>query len=167
MNIENWSKRIAVAAPRAVALDEGLFVGPELDRRGIERLSRAGFRSIVNVADEGEPGQILSPNVEATWAHTFELVHARMSAGPFPGREEVDRLGQVLAGLPRPIYLHATQDERALALALAATALRHGWNAEHALRQSEARGALPSDFVTHFLLEVIDRELPAAASSLA
>ena len=121
-----------VRGPDPVELDAGLFVGPELDRFGIEALARAGFRSIVNLADEGEPGQILPPNVEATWAHTFELEHARLSPGPFPDREDAERLVRLLERLPRPIYLHATDDERAEMLGLAAVALRRSWAADRA-----------------------------------
>lgn len=154
---------VALAQPSAaetpaspVELDAGLFLGPELDRLGIEGLARSGFRSIVNLADEGEPGQILSPNVEATWAHTFALEHARLSAGPFPDREYVARLVQLLGRLPGPIYLHATDDGKGGLLALAALALRRGWSADEALGEARSRGMnLRTGSAERFLREVL------------
>ena len=38
---------------RPLAIGQGLFVGSQLDKRGVEELTRAGFRSIVNLAHEG------------------------------------------------------------------------------------------------------------------
>ena len=146
--------------PGSVTLDEGLFVGPELDPRGIEKLSHAGFRAIVNVAEEGEPGQILSPNVEATWAHTFELAHVRHSVGAFPEREDVERLSGILAELPRPIYLHATREERALGLGLAAVAQLRGWSLEQALREAESL-AIDSRSLERLLAEVLGADVVA------
>lgn len=124
---------------RPHALGDSLFVGPQLDRRGVEELWRAGFRSIVNVADEGEPGQILSPNVEATWAHTFGLEHARLSVSAFIRAEHVERLRRLLARLPRPIYLHSTGGERARILGFAA--LARDRTPEEALREARSRPA--------------------------
>ena len=142
---------------RPLPIDLGLFVGSQLDKRGIEELWRAGFRSIVNLAHEGEPGQILSPNVEASWAHTFELEHARLSVGPFPRREDFERLCVLLDDLPRPIYLHSTGGERALALGVAGVGRRRGWSGEQALREAESRAiVLRSDSLKRFLLETLD-----------
>ena len=142
---------------RPLAIDHGLFVGSQLDQRGVEELRRAGFRSIVNLAHEGEPGQILSPNVEASWANTFDLHHARLSVGPAPLREEFVRLCQLLDELPWPIYLHSTGGERALVMGLASVARRRGWSGETAVREAESRAiALRSDSLKRFLLETVD-----------
>ena len=141
---------------RPLAIDRGLFVGLQLHKRGVEDLWRTGFRSIVNLAHEGEPGQVLSPNVEASWAHTFELHHARLSVGHYPSKEEFERLCQLLEELPRPIYLHSTGGERALVLGLASVALRRGWSAEQALREAGSRAiALRSDSLKRFVLEIL------------
>ncbi len=142
---------------RPLAIDLGLFVGSQVDKRGIEELWRAGFRSIVNLAHEGEAGQVLSPNIEASWAHTFELDHARLSVGSFPRKEQFERLCQLCDELTRPIYLHSTGGERALALGLASVARRRGWSGEQALREAESRAiALRSDSLKRFLLEVLE-----------
>jgi len=141
---------------RPLGIDTGLFVGVQLDKTGVEELWRAGFRSIVNLALEGEPGQCLSPNVEASWAHTFELYHTRLSVGSFPRREEFERLCQLLDDLPQPIYLHSTGGERALAMGLACVSRRRGWSRQQALRESESRAiVLRSASLKRFLLEVL------------
>ena len=150
-----WKPRRSSVRPSS--LEPGLFVGSQLDRRGVEELWRAGFHSIVNLSLEGEQGQILSPNVEASWAHTFELDHARLSVGHSPRKEEFERLRQLLDELSRPIYLHSTCGERALALGVASVARRRGWSGEQALREAGSRViALRSDSLKHFLLETVD-----------
>ena len=141
---------------RPLSIDQGLFVGAQIDKHGVEELWRAGFRSIVNLAHEGEPGQILSPTVESSWAHTFDLDHARLSVGPSPGGEQFERLCRLLEGLPRSIYMHSTGGERALALGVTFVARRRGWSAEQALREVKSRAiALRSDSLKHFLLETL------------
>jgi protein tyrosine phosphatase (PTP) superfamily phosphohydrolase (DUF442 family) len=141
---------------RPLAIAPGLFVGGQLDQRGVEELCRARFRSILNLAHEGEPGQILSPNIEASWAHTFGLEHARLSVGPSPRREDFERLCRLLDELPPPIYVHSTGGERALALGVACLARRQGWSSEQALREAESRaGALHSESLKRFLVEIL------------
>jgi hypothetical protein len=114
--------RRALEALQPLEVEPGLFVGASPDARGVEALERAGFRSIVDLDVEGDPGQGLSPNVEASWAHTFELEHHRVafygpSAGqvpPPPG--DLARLREAIAAAPRPTYVECADRARAAAL---------------------------------------------------
>jgi protein tyrosine phosphatase (PTP) superfamily phosphohydrolase (DUF442 family) len=158
-----WKPRLVTVRP--LAIDLGLFVGSQLDKQGVEDLWRVGFRSIVNLAHEGEPGQILTPNIEASWAHTFELDHARLSIGDSPRSEEFERLCQLLVELPRPIYLHSTGGERARALGVACVARRRGWSGTQALREAESRAIrLRSGALKRFLLESLDSSVGQVVS---
>jgi hypothetical protein len=73
---------------------------PTIDE--LERLARRHhLRSLLNLNTEGEVGEVMSPNVEASWAETFELAHRRVSidtallkpadADRFPGRAAAHR----------------------------------------------------------------------------
>jgi len=101
----------------------------------VESVAAQGFASILNVAREGEPGQELSPNVEATWAHAFDLEHRRASTHPVPTEDEVETFLRELAQSPRPVLVHSTHGRRAAALAALALALEEGRSAQSALAQ--------------------------------
>jgi|SRR6185503_7578567 len=142
---------------RPLAIDMGVFVGWRLDEQGVEELSKSGFRSIVNLARVGEPGQILAPDIEASFARSFEVEHAHLSVGHFPRREQFEQLCQLIDELPRPVYLHSTGGERALALGVAYVARRRGWSGQRALREARSRViTLRSEFLKDFLLEVVE-----------
>lgn len=74
---------------------------------------KAGFRALLNLNTEGEPGQILSPNVEATWAHAFELQHERVSIEVGNLRSEgMYRFLETLQKIGKPVYVHHSSDVR-------------------------------------------------------
>ena len=140
---------------RPLSIDPGLFVGAQIDEHGIEELWRAGFRSIVDLSYEGEPGQVLSSSVEASCAHTFAIDHVRLSVGSSPLATEFERLCQLLTALPTLIYMHSIGGERALALGVACVARRRGWSADQALRELECRTTLRSDTSRRFLVQTL------------
>ncbi len=83
--------------------DSSISAGGQLSRKDIDRLAREGFRSILNLSEEGEPGQLLSPNVEATWAHANTMEHCRVSVSVDHLHSHwVDRFLEALDELPRP-----------------------------------------------------------------
>jgi hypothetical protein len=108
--------RSVLRALRPVEVAPGVHVGSTPDARGVEALERAGFRSIVDLDIEGVLDQALSPNVEASWAHTFELEHHRVAFYGPPTAADLRRLREVLAAVPRPVYVECA--DRALALRL-------------------------------------------------
>ena len=103
--------------PALIRYDDDVSLGRSPTIREIEALARkAGFRSLLNLNTEGESGQILSPNVEATWAHTFEMQHERVSVDPlYPRGACVDRFLETLRQIAKPVYVHSLQGHRAAA----------------------------------------------------
>src|SRR5688572_24705665 len=92
----------------------GISGGGELARRDIDALAKQGFRSIFDLREEGEPGQTLSPNVAATWAHACGLEHRRLAVSVEHLEPRlVDLFLQTLAELPRPVYVHSQSGRRA------------------------------------------------------
>lgn len=120
--------------------DDGVSLGKSPTIRDIEMLSRkAGFRALLSLNTEGEPGEILSPNVEATWAHTFEMQHERVSIDPGGPRSEcVDEFLETLRKIAKPVYVHSLRGRRAAALMTLHLALERELSGNDALAKAKA-----------------------------
>ncbi len=101
---------------------------------------KAGFRALLNLNAEGEPGQILSPNVEATWAHTFEMQHERVSIDLVLRSELVDEFLETLQEIAKPVYVHSLLGRRAAALMTIHLALERGISGADALVEAKTLG---------------------------
>ena len=122
--------------------DDGVSLGKSPTIRDIEMLARkAGFRALLNLNTEGEPGQILSPNVEATWAHTFEMQHERVSIDLGVLRSEwVDSFLETLHKIAKPVYVHSLLGRRAAALITVHLALERKLSGKDALVEAKTLG---------------------------
>lgn len=122
-------------------LDAALSGGAQPTQAGLERLAREGFRSILNLSAEGEEGTQLSPNVEASWAHTFAMEHGRLAVFLDNLRPElVARFQRALASLPRPVYVESRTGRRAAAFLTLQLALQRSLGAERAFAEALALG---------------------------
>lgn len=128
--------------PAPLRYGDGVFLGKSPAIRDIERMARKrGFRSVIDLDTEGEPGEILSPNVEASWCHTFELRHERVSMDPaFPIRTTVDRFLDTLERIPKPVYVHSLNGRRAAALITIHLGLQLRLSGEEALERARELG---------------------------
>lgn len=136
----------------------------------IEALARRSrFRSILNLDTEGEPGEILSPNVEASWAHTFEMRHERVSVDLRHLRsEQVDRFLEVLDGLPRPVYLCSVGGRRAAAFATIGLGIERGRPGREALEEARALGFdCRLEQLERFVAQELDRRVRLAGAARA
>ena len=121
--------------------DSSISAGGQLSRTDIDRLAREGFRSILNLSEEGEPGQLLSPNVEATWAHANAMEHGRASVSvDHLNSHWMDRFLEALDELPRPVYVHSETGRRAVAFLIIKMALDRHLSADQALREARSLG---------------------------
>lgn len=150
--------------PDVVRYGDGILVGPSPTRKQIEALARAGVRSLLNLNTEGEPGQVLSPNVEASWAHTFDLEHARVSVSPklwSPGT--VDRFLETLERLPGPVYVHSLKARRAASLLTIHLGLARGCSGHEALQQARELGLdCGLEWLERFVASEVDRRIAEA-----
>lgn len=161
LSVERLSRRgydeRAAAPLTATRYAPGIHVGPAPDRRGIERLAKQGIRSLLDLRDEGEPGQTLSPNVAASWAHATDLVHLRAPISRAVLQpNSVDRFLAQLARAPRPVYVHSDSGRRAAALLAIHLALEQGLPAQQALERLRAQGLDPA---AHALLRFVETEV--------
>lgn len=133
--------RPPMTALAAFRLDSSISGGGQPSLKGLERLARKGFRSILNLSAEGEPGPHLSPNVEASWAHALAMQHGRMSVYLDSLRPElVELFLRALADLPRPVYVESKTGRRAAAFLTIKLALERRLSADQAFETARSLG---------------------------
>jgi len=122
--------------------DDAISFGRSPGMRDMETLAcRAGFRSLLNLNTEGEAGELLSPNVEASWAHAFAMQHERVSIDVGVMRSEwVDRFLSTLSQIAKPVYVHSLRGRRAAALMAVHMALEQGLSGSEALERARGLG---------------------------
>ena len=143
---------------------DGVFLGKSPTIRDIEMLARkAGFRALLNLNTEGEPAQILSPNVEATWAHTFEMQHERVSIDLLASRSEVvDKFLETMREIAKPVYVHSLLGRRAAALMTIHMALERRISGNEALALAKTHGIdCALEQLQQFTVSEADRRAPA------
>lgn len=148
----------------------GIFSGRSPSLREIEALARKhGLRSLLNLNTEGESGELLSPNVEASWAHAFAMVHERVSIDVKVLRSEwVDRFLATVQGIAKPVYVHSQHGRRAAALIGVQLALERGLSGQELLAQARGLGldGAPQS-LTDFLVAEVDRRARASPAGTA
>lgn len=141
---------------------DGLSLGCSPTLADIEELARKeGLRSLLNLNTEGEAGETLSPNVEASWAHALDLRHERASfTADLPSVADVDRFLHALGSLPRPVFVHSQHGRRAAAMILVHLGLEQGISGTAAVRAAEGLGITCAlDSLRRFAESEIDRRL--------
>lgn len=145
---------------------DGVSFGRSPTLRDIESLARrSGVRSLLNLNTEGETGEHLSPNVEASWAHAFAMQHERVSIDVGVLRSEwVDHFLAQLERMRRPVYVHSLRGQRAKALVAIQLALQRGQSGQQALTaaRAEGLGVAPPTLADYVVAEV-DQRRPARA----
>lgn len=125
---KGWLSRLLNLRPRVGTRErhiryhcgKGLSLGRSPSLADIESLIRKeGLRSLVNLNTEGEPHEVMSPNVEASWAQALNLRHERVSISAVaPRSEDVGRFLHALECVPRPVFVHSLHGGRAAAMIL-------------------------------------------------
>jgi uncharacterized protein (TIGR01244 family) len=107
---------------RQIAAD--VCVAPQLDADAMAELARLGFRSVVNNRPDFEegPDQPTSAAIEAA-ARAAGLEYAYLPVQPaWQTPEEIARMAELLAALPRPLLAFCRSGARSTRLYSAATA---------------------------------------------
>ena len=141
---------------------EGLSLGCSPTLADIEDLARKdGLRSLVNLNTEGEPGETMSPNVEASWAHALDLRHERASfAADLPRVGDVDRFLQALGSVPRPVFVHSQHGRRAAAMILVHLGLAQRISGTAAVQAAKGLGITCTlDSLRRFAESEVDRRI--------
>ena len=106
----------------------------------IATLAREGVRSVVNLRQAGETGE-LPPDEEGHVVRGQGMAYLHLPVDPDGIRlEDVERFDRQVATLPGPVVVHCASGRRASLLALAHVARKRGWTADEALLKAEALG---------------------------
>jgi protein tyrosine phosphatase (PTP) superfamily phosphohydrolase (DUF442 family) len=132
----------------------------------LERLARRHhLRSLLNLNTEGEVGEVMSPNVEASWAETFELAHRRVSIDTALLKpEDADRFLDELRRIEKPVYVHSHHGRRAAAFLILWLGVEHQRTGNETLAEARELGLeCESDALREFCLSVVNKRFAARA----
>lgn len=105
-------------------IDADVCVAPQLEPAEMAELARLGFRSVVNNRPDFEEGpeQPTSASIEAA-ARAAGLEYAYLPVQPaFQSPEEIARMAELLAQMPRPLLAFCRSGARSTRLYSAAVA---------------------------------------------
>ena len=148
-------------------LDARVTGGSQPSLKGLERLAREGFRSVLNLSAEGEPGPQLSPNVEASWVHALAMEHGRLSVFLDDLRSDlVERFQRLLRELPGPVFVESRTGRRAAAFLTIQLALDRSLAADRALAAARDLGMdCELEELRRYVRTEIERRTPGDAPS--
>lgn len=126
---------------KRVKFSEAIIIGPQPSREELQQLKEEGFKSIINLREEGEEEQPLSPQEEGKIAGDLglEYVHIPVSMDTM-SEDKVDRFRERLASLAEPIYVHCRSGKRSGAFTMMHSAVEQGMSGEDALEEAEDMG---------------------------
>jgi len=125
----------------SIVVEPGLEIEkkpPTFER--IATLARDGVRSVVNLRQAGETGD-LPPDEEGHVVRGQGMAYLHLPVDRDDIRlEDAERFDREVSTLPGPVVVHCASGRRASVLALAHVARKRGWSAEEALLKGEALG---------------------------
>jgi uncharacterized protein (TIGR01244 family) len=117
----------SVNMPRPVFVGHNIAVGGQPTSEELAQLRQAGFRAVINLRQNGEPVQALSPAEEGRQAAAIGLAYRHVPVSSLDLQpDRVDAFKAAVESLPGPIYVHCGAGQRATALALTYVAPSEG-----------------------------------------
>jgi uncharacterized protein (TIGR01244 family) len=126
------------------AITAAITVGDQPTEEDLEQLKREGYVGVVNLRNEGEPEQPLSPSQEADKVRGLGMDYLHYGVGAAPLSAEgvtsvcdfVDRHAQG----SQKVLVHCRKGGRAVALLLLQQARTNQWSAEEVIAKGRAMG---------------------------
>ncbi|MGB3738341.1 MAG: protein tyrosine phosphatase family protein [Pontixanthobacter sp.] len=104
-------------------------------------LAEAGYKSVVNLRCEEEPGQPLEPARESEEARAVALEYKHIPvSGDSMSNALVDQFRDGVKALPGPVFVHCASGKRAGAFTMMHLAAENGMSGDATLEQAEAMG---------------------------
>ncbi len=152
---------------RRIRLTQNLLIGTDQPSDAdLQGFAQEGIRSVIDLRQDGEPDQALSPVAEAEAARRFELAYRHIPvAFDRIDADALDRVHSELSRLPQPIYIHCASGKRAGTLALVHRAVVEGLTGDAMMARAEELGfAFGSDEFKDFIKRYVDRRQSARRS---
>ena len=142
-----------------------ITVGDQPTEEDLDQLKREGYSGVVNLRNEGEPEQPMSPAQEGEKVRALgmEYLHSGVGAAPLSAQgvtsvcDFVDRHAQG----SQKVLVHCRKGGRALALLLLQQARANGWGADEAIARGKAMG-LEVDGGLRTMVETYLRDHPVS-----
>jgi len=110
----------------------------------LEACRSEGYAGVVNLRQENEPEQPLSPAEEGQRVHELGMEYLHVPVGGAPlseaGVASVCEFIDRLAGAGAKVLVHCRKGGRAMALVLIQQARAHGWTVEEAIEKGRQMG---------------------------
>lgn len=126
--------------PRLVRINSHLTVGGEPTLGQLRRLADDGFRGVLDLRLEKEPGDA-PPSLEAGIVQRQGVEYRHLPVPPAEiGGPVADRFRETLRHLPTPALVHSRTGHRAAALLLMHLGVTNGWTGEYTVQQARHIG---------------------------
>lgn len=124
-----------------IQITEKLSAGAQPTEQHLRDLAAEGVRSVVNVREEGEDDQPLSPMREGDLVRALGMEYRHIPVSKENMTPElVDRFRTELTRIPGPVFVHCHKKTRAGALAMIHEAIESGMSGDEMLNQAKAIG---------------------------
>lgn len=129
----------------ATKLSDEVLIGPQPSSEELAELSKQGVAAVVNLRTPHEDDDPTSAREEGLQVQKLGMMYMNVPVEPaaISDHNVDDFLGKVSL-LPKPIFVHCENGQRAAALALIERGVRQGWSGDETLAQAETLD-LPCD----------------------
>jgi uncharacterized protein (TIGR01244 family) len=124
------------------AITPTIVIADQPTEQDLGALEKAGFVAVVNLRNDGEPEQPLSPEAEGAKVRALGLDYIHMGVGAAPLQEaKVDEVCKFLDDhKDGKVLVHCRKGGRAAAIVLIQQALAHGWSTPEAVAKGKEIG---------------------------
>lgn len=160
------SEFLARVMKEAKRFTDELSAGRQPAAEEFEVLRAAGFKSVVNLREEGEDEQPLSPLDERKLTSKLGMGYGHI---PVSGKdikpEQVKKFQRELARLPKPVYVHCKAGTRAGAFIAMHIGVTEGLTGEQALDLAKDAGCkMTMPEIVEFVTKYVDEQNSASSS---
>lgn len=112
---------------------------PDID--DFERLVASGYSAVVNLRENEEPGQALTPKREHEVAAKLGMLYSHLPVSPEGLTDRlVDEFREIVSGMPGKILVHSGTGNRSAAFTLMHIASEKGASGKEAIEQAQDLG---------------------------
>lgn len=142
-----------------VALSKQLSIGPQPNEKLLERIADKGFKTVINLTNKGEYGQILSPEEEEKQVKELGMkyVHMPVSMARLKAAD-VEQVYETVMAQEGPVFLHCRVGQRSGPLGLICYGLKKKLTSKKVFERADKLGL---EWNAPFLTSVIETHLKA------
>jgi uncharacterized protein (TIGR01244 family) len=122
-------------------INDQVTVGAQPSEEQLQRLSKQGFKSVVNFRTEGENEQLLSHEAEGEQVRAAGMTYLHIPVSmKSMGPKVVDQFREKYVALPKPVFAHCKSGKRAGAMVMMQMAIEQAMTGDQALQKAKEMG---------------------------